>query len=313
MPERPASPLLLVARQELLLAARSRWVQIFAAVFALLSLGVAGSGYVLSGGHGFQDFARTSASLVELVALVVPLAALLMGVLALAPERGTAELLYAQPVARRTVLLGKLLGLFAALSAAQSVGFGAAGLVIFSQAGEEGGAGYALLVLGSILLTAAFLAIAALLAAGAVGRRRVRALALAIVVWFVAVVLLDVAALGAASLLPSGLASRVLDRLGDREPGRRGEDGRPTRDRGHRGLRRRLAGPPALHAGRGRRRGSARGVDRPVDRGARRAGGAPARASGSLTERSLRAPARRAVARRAGGGVAIPVPPRRGL
>ena len=210
MAERPASPLLLVARQELRLAARSRWVQIFAAVFALLSLGVAGSGYVLSGGHGFQDFARTSASLVELVALVVPLAALLMGVLALAPERGTAELLYAQPVARRTVLLGKLLGLFAALSAAESVGFGAAGLVIFSQAGEEGGAGYALLVLGSILLTAAFLAIAALLAAGAVGRRRVRALALAIVVWFVAVVLLDVAALGAASLLPSGLASRVL-------------------------------------------------------------------------------------------------------
>lgn len=209
-PGRASSPLLLVARQELLLAARSRWVQIFAVVFALLSLGVAGSGYVLSGGHGFQDFARTSASLVELVALVVPLAALLMGVLALAPERGTAELLYAQPVSRGTVLLGKLLGLFAALAAAQSVGFGAAGLVIFSQAGEAGGAGYALLVAGSILLTGAFLGVAALLAAGAVGRKRVRALALAIVVWFVAVVLLDVAALGAASLLPSGTASRLL-------------------------------------------------------------------------------------------------------
>jgi Cu-processing system permease protein len=210
MVDRASSPLLLVARQELLLAARSRWVQIFAVVFALLSLGVAGSGYIISGGHGFQDFARTSASLVELVALVVPLAALLMGVLALAPERGTAELLYAQPISRRTVLLGKLLGLFTALSAAQSVGFGVAGLVIFSQAGQEGGAGYALLVLGSILLTAAFLAIAALLAAGAVGRKRVRALAVAIVVWFVAVVLLDVAALGAASLLPSGTASRLL-------------------------------------------------------------------------------------------------------
>ncbi|ACL64905.1 conserved hypothetical protein [Anaeromyxobacter dehalogenans 2CP-1] len=204
------SPLLLVARQELLLAARSRWVQIFAAVFAVLSLGVAGSGYVLSGGHGFQDFARTSASLVELVALVVPLAALLMGVLALAPERGTAELLYAQPVSRRTILLGKLLGLFAALSAAELVGFGAAGVVVFSQAGEEGGGGYALLVIGAALLTAAFLAIAALIAAGAVGRRRVRALAVAVVVWFAAVVLLDVAALGVASLLPSGTASRLL-------------------------------------------------------------------------------------------------------
>jgi Cu-processing system permease protein len=202
------SPLLLVARQELLLAARSRWMQIFAAVFALLSLGVAGSGYVLSGGHGFQDFARTSASLVELVALVVPLAALLMGVLAIAPERGTSQLLYAQPVARGAVLLGKLLGLLAAFAAAELVGFGAAGLVVFSQAGEAGGGGYALLVLGAILLTAAFLALAALLAAG--GRSRTRALALGVVVWFVAVVLLDLAALGAASLLPSGTASRVL-------------------------------------------------------------------------------------------------------
>jgi Cu-processing system permease protein len=199
-----------VARQELLLAARSRWVQIFAAVFGVLSLGVAGSGYVLSGGHGFQDLARTSASLVELVTLVVPLAALLMGVIALAPERGAAELLFAQPVSRRAVLLGKLLGLFLALAAAEAVGFGAAGLVVFSRTGEGGGGGYAVVVLGSVLLTAAFLALAALLAAAAVGRSRVRALALAVVVWFVAVVLFDVAALAAASLLPSGTASRLL-------------------------------------------------------------------------------------------------------
>jgi Cu-processing system permease protein len=37
-----------------------------------------------------------------------------------------------------------------------------------------------------------------------------RALALALVVWFVAVVLVGLAALGVASLLPSGTASRVL-------------------------------------------------------------------------------------------------------
>src|SRR5512143_227185 len=185
-------------------------MQIFGAVFAVLALGVAGSGYVLSGGHGFQDFARTSASLVELVSLVVPLAALLMGVLALAPERGTAELLYAQPVSRSTVLLGKLLGLLVAFTAAELVGFGAAGIVVFSQAGEAGGGGYALLVLAAVLLTATFLALAALVGAAAVGRLRVRALALAVVVWFLAVVLLDLVTLGAASLLPSGVASRLL-------------------------------------------------------------------------------------------------------
>jgi Cu-processing system permease protein len=203
------SLLLLCARQELLLALRSRWTQTFAAVFAVLALAVAGSGYVLSGGSGVQDFARTAASLVQLVLFLVPLTALVIGVLALAPERGAAELLYSQPVARSTILLGRLLGLFEALAAAQALGFGAAGLVIFSQSGGEGLAGFLLLVLGSLATTAVFLSLAALLAAGGVGRRA-RALALALVVWFVAVVLFDVVALGAASLLPSGRASRVL-------------------------------------------------------------------------------------------------------
>src|SRR5512139_3188715 len=137
----------LCAKQELTLAVRSRWLQIFAVVFAGLALLVASSGYILSGGSGVQDFARTAVSLVQLVLLLVPLAALLIGVLALAPDRGAAELLFSQPVARRTILLGKLLGLFEALVAAQGIGFGCAGLVIFSQAGGEG--------LGSFILLGA--------------------------------------------------------------------------------------------------------------------------------------------------------------
>jgi len=204
-----SSPLLLCSHQELLLAVRSRWIQIFAAVFACLSLAVAASGYILSGGYGFQDFSRTAVSLVQLVLLLVPLTALVIGVLALSPERGASELLFSQPVSRKTILLGKLLGLFQALAGAQAIGFGAAGLVVFSQTGEQGIGGFLLLVLGSLLMTAVFLGIAAVIACGAAGRRS-RPLALALVIWFVAVLLYDVAALGLASLLPSGSASRLL-------------------------------------------------------------------------------------------------------
>lgn len=200
----------LFAREELVLALRSRWTQIFAAVFGVLAFAVAGAGYVLSGGHGVQDFARTAVSLVQLVLLLVPLTALVIGVLSLAPERGAAELVYSQPVARGTILLGKLLGLFQALAAAQAIGFGAAGAVVYGQAGPEGLSGFLLLVAASLVTTAVFLGLAALLAAGAVGRKRTRALALALVVWFAAVALVDLAALGLASLLPSGSASRVL-------------------------------------------------------------------------------------------------------
>jgi Cu-processing system permease protein len=200
----------LVARQELRLAVRSRWTQIFAAVFAALALAVAASGYILSGGHGVQDFARTGASLVQLVLLLVPLTSLLIGVQALASDRGAAEVLLSQPVSRPTILLGKLLGLLQGLTAAQALGFGAAGLVIFSRSGEEGLGAFALLFAASVALTAVFLAVAAALASASFGRGRARALALALVVWFVTVVLFDVAALALASLLPSGPASRVL-------------------------------------------------------------------------------------------------------
>ena len=90
----------LCARHELLLATRSRWLHWFAVVFAGLALLVAASGYVLTGGYGLQDFARTAVSLVQLVLLIVPLAALIFGSLTLSPDRGAAELLYAQPVPR---------------------------------------------------------------------------------------------------------------------------------------------------------------------------------------------------------------------
>ena len=206
----PSRALLVCARQELVLAIRSRWTQTFAAAFAALSLAVAVSGYVLSGGSGVQDFARTAASLVQIVILLVPLTALLLGVLTLASDRGNAELLFSQPVSRGTILVGRVLGLFEALVSAQALGFGVAGLVIYSQAGQEGVSGFLVVAAAAIVLTAICLSLAALIAAGNIGRRRSRALALALVVWVALVFLIDLAAFGGASLLRSGAASRVL-------------------------------------------------------------------------------------------------------
>lgn len=200
----------LFAAEELKIALRSRWTQIFAIAFAILVSGVAVSGYVISGGHGVQDFARTSASLVHLVVLVVPLISLMLGVLSLSLERGAAEVVFALPVSRCTILLGRLLGLFVALTLAQSFGFGLAGLLVYTQAGSEGVADFIIVLGASLVATAVFLACAALLAADAFGRKRTRALALALVTWLGCEVFIDLAALGLATILPSGAASRVL-------------------------------------------------------------------------------------------------------
>jgi len=200
----------LFAAEELKIALRSRWTQIFAGVFALLACGVAGAGYVISGGHGVQDFSRTSASLVHLVVLVVPLISLMLGVLSLSLERGAAEVVFALPVSRRTILAGRLLGLFAALALAQSFGFGLAGLLVYSQVGAEGVSDFLVVFAASLVATAIFLALSALLAADAFGRRRTKALAIGLVVWLVGEVFIDLAALALASMLSSGAASRVL-------------------------------------------------------------------------------------------------------
>lgn len=203
-------PLWSCAREELTLAVRSRLLVIFAVVFAGLALLVASSGYVLTGGTGMQDFSRTAASLVELVLLVVPLASLVIGVTALTLEPGAAELLYAQPVARHRILFGRITGLFLALVAAEAIGFGASGLVLFSRTGDDGLLRFFSVVLAAVVLTAVFLSVAAAVTGGATSRQRARSLAISLVIWFAAVVLFDVAALGVASWLPSGPASRVL-------------------------------------------------------------------------------------------------------
>ena len=203
------SVLWLCARYELVLAVRSRWLQTFAILFAGLALAVASAGYILSGGHGVQDFSRTAVSLVQIVLLLVPLAALVFGALALTPDRGAAELLYSQPVPRGAILIGRMLGVWLALTAAELIGFGMAGLVVQSQAGLEGLSRYGALVVTSVSITGVFLAIATLLASLNAGRRT-RVLAEALVVWFVAVVLFDIAVLGVASMLRSDSASRLL-------------------------------------------------------------------------------------------------------
>jgi Cu-processing system permease protein len=204
------STIWLLATQEFVLSLRSRWTQTFTIVFAVFALAVASSGYVLSGGSGLQDFSRTAASLLQLVLFLVPLTALVFGVMALTPDTGAAELLFSQPVGRDVILAGKLLGLLLALLAAQTIGFGLAGATLAVRTGTDGIASFAGVWAGATALTAIFLAIAAAIAGGGTSIRRARSLAVALVVWFVAVVLFDIGALGVASVLPSGTASRTL-------------------------------------------------------------------------------------------------------
>jgi len=175
-------PVCLIARHELTLHRRNRWVVSFALLFAALTLLVSSFGMVTSGYSGFQDFVRTAASIMNLGGLVVPLFALLLGVFSFVSEREHLELLVTQPVSRTQVLLGKYLGLVASVVGATLLGFGVPGIVFSFVVGFEGALQYAAVVGLEVLLAVVFAGISVWIVLLA-GRRQI-ALGVSIGVWF---------------------------------------------------------------------------------------------------------------------------------
>lgn len=188
-----------VAREEYRRALDTRWLFGFSALFALLVLGLSYFGLAQSREVGFQGFARVTLSLMNLVLLIVPLTGLLLGVTSLAGGRDALPLLLAQPVTRGEVLAGKYLGLCLALGVAQAVGFGGGGLVIALNAGTDQLPGFTALTALSLML--GWLNIAAALCIASWSPDRLRATALALLLWLLMVIAYDLVVLGMTSML----------------------------------------------------------------------------------------------------------------
>ena len=187
-----------IAIQELTVNIRNRWTMIFAGVFSILVLAISYFGLVTAGAIGFQGFARTSASLLNLALYMIPLVALTMGTLSFTSDANANELLYSQPVLRLEVMLGKLLGLFASIIISTLVGFGLAGVIIGLKAGPDGASRYPILVAFSLLLALIFLNLSALISA--ICKRKTKAFGLSVFVWFFFVLFYDLLVIGATIL-----------------------------------------------------------------------------------------------------------------
>ena len=123
---------LTIARRELRDAVRSRWFILYTLAFATLGLAVSFVSAAGAGGTGLSGFGRTTAGLINLVLLVVPLMALTAGAATVASdrERGMLAYLLAQPISRFELLLGKYIGLAGALLACLALGLGACALIL---------------------------------------------------------------------------------------------------------------------------------------------------------------------------------------
>jgi ABC-type transport system involved in multi-copper enzyme maturation permease subunit len=199
-----------ILRKELRDAFRSRWLFAFAATFAALALTlslVQGS----AGDLGDQGFNRTTAGLINLCLLLVPLLALILGAGGIAGERerGTLATLLSQPISPAQLVLGKYFGLVIAVWMAIALGFGSAGLVMALLSPVTDVNHYLLFVGLSAALAAAMLSLGLFISVFSDGR--LKALSIAVVVWFLLVLLYDLGAVGLAlSVSPSGRSLLVV-------------------------------------------------------------------------------------------------------
>jgi Cu-processing system permease protein len=131
-PPPAARNILTIAHRELRDAVRSRWFILYTLAFAVLGLAVSFVSASGSGGLGLAGFGRTTAGLVNLVLLVVPLMALTAGAATIASdrERGMLPFILAQPVSRFEVLAGKYVGLSATLLACICLGLGTCAVIL---------------------------------------------------------------------------------------------------------------------------------------------------------------------------------------
>ncbi len=175
------NPVILIALQEFTLNRRNKWVASFAGIFAFIAFFISYFGMVTSGYSGFQDFARTSTSLINLVGFILPLFALVLGTFSFISNKEYLELMVSQPISRYQVILGKYFGLLLTMLSATLIGFAIPGIVISLTIGVEGALSYALVILFSILLTIIFTGCAVLISQ--IAKRQQIALGITIGVW----------------------------------------------------------------------------------------------------------------------------------
>lgn len=190
-----------VIEKEMRGALRNRWFLLYTGLFLILSVAFATtamSGSTLTGQPGFG---RTSAGLMNLMLLIVPLIGLTIGAQAIVAERESRFLEYelAQPLRPVDLYLGMYLGAAASLCLTLVFGLGMAGVVMGLRGGTADVGDFLLLVLLTILLGLGMLSVGFLVSSFA--PRTATALGIALTLWLFFVMLGDLGLMGSAVVM----------------------------------------------------------------------------------------------------------------
>lgn len=191
---------LTVANKEFHDGLRNRWVLAISVMFALLATGLAYFGASASGQAGFTTLSSTIVSLANLAVFIIPLIALMLaydGVVG-EDENGTLLLLMTYPLNRWQLILGKIFGHWLIMAFSTISGFGLSAIImgLFSEniTWTELLGPYTFFIICAILLGWIFIAFAYVISAAVTEKSK--AAGLALLVWFLFVLMFDLSLLG---------------------------------------------------------------------------------------------------------------------
>jgi Cu-processing system permease protein len=170
---------------------RGRWFLLGAAGFGILSIAVAHLGSSAgASGWGISTVDRTTAALMNLILLFVPLLGIPLGATSFAGESedGTLGYLIAQPLSRLELFAGKWLGLIAAITMTLGLGFGITAIWMGFQGALASNMFWAM-ALGAWLLAIFSISLGAFFAS--ISQSRMQALAFSVAAWLFLVFLCD--------------------------------------------------------------------------------------------------------------------------
>lgn len=192
---------------------RNRWFVLYTLVFTALIVAFSSIALSSTGVTGQAGFGRTSAGLLNLVLLMVPLIGLTIGAQALVTERQDQSLDYllAQPVSTSEVFLGKYLGAAVSITIMLVLGFGWAGFIMALRGSSGSLDGFGLLVLLTTLLGLGMLSVGYLISSFT--SQTAAALGIAVTIWLGFVIIGDLGIMGSSLVLnfsPSTLLAVTL-------------------------------------------------------------------------------------------------------
>ena len=205
------SPVVAVAIKEFQDGLRNRWLVSITSIFAILSIGLSYYGSAASGELGIVSLSSTIASLSSLAVFLIPLIALLLSYDSFVGEQesGTLLLLLTYPITHTQLLVGKFLGQGSIITLATILGFGSSAILLASQAQTSDIiASFGLFIVTATLLGLSFISIAYVISLSV--SEKSKAAGIALIVWFVFVLVFDLALLAILIGVKDGLNQQLL-------------------------------------------------------------------------------------------------------